>query len=150
MRVRRFQFQLAGLERLLTHREDSAKLRAAQAAAERQRAEGLLGHLEGRLAAVRGERRGRRAEHGISPHDERLYEAYFERMGRAIGVQRQAGARAAERHDACLDDLRGAATERRAIGLLHDRRHAEHRREAQREMTRFLDEVGSRGAEERR
>ncbi len=144
--MRRFRFQLAGLERLLVHREDSATLRAVRAAAERRRAESRLGHLASRLGAARRERRDGRRAGELSPRDELLYETYLERLGRAIDAQRQAAAQAAERHDECLDAARGAATKRRAIGLLHHRRRAEHRREALRELTRFLDEVGSRQA----
>ncbi len=142
--MRRFRFQLAGLERLLTHREDDATLRAAQAAADRHRAEGLLGHLEDQASAVRAERRGRRTELGTTPQEELLYEAYFERMGGAIDNQRGAVAQAAEHHKTRLGEVRDAATRRRVIGLLHERRRAGHRREALREINRFLDEVGSR------
>ena len=142
--MRRFRFGLRGLQRLLAHREEGAKLRAAQAAAERQRAEGLLGHLEEQRAAVRRQRRCRRAERPVPPHEELLYEAYFERMTRAIGDQRGTVARAAERQAARLGELREAATRHRAIGLLHERQLDAYRREAHRETTRILDEVGSR------
>jgi flagellar export protein FliJ len=142
--VKRFQFQLASLERLLVHREDGAKLRAAQAAAERQRAEGLLAHLEAQLAGVRRERRRGRAGGELSPRDELLYEAYAERMGRVIDRQRTTVTDAAAQQTRRLDELRDASTRRRAIGLLHERRLGDHDRETQREMTRILDEVGAR------
>lgn len=142
--MRRFAFQLAGLETLLVHRENGATLRAAHAAAERQRAESLLSHLEERRAVAREERRERRAEQGLSPRDEAIYERYFEGMGRTIDGQRRVATQAAEHHAERLAELRAAATRRRAIGLLHERRLAEHGREAGREMTRILDEVGGR------
>ncbi|MFW6162393.1 MAG: hypothetical protein ACODAJ_06455 [Planctomycetota bacterium] len=146
--MRRFRFQLAGLERLLAHREEAAKLRAARAAVERRRATELADHLQRRLEAAHGERRRRRAAGRMIPRDESLYEQYTGRLARALADQRRAAAQAADRHAQCLTQVRHAGTERRAVGLLHERRRADHRRRAERARTRFLDEVGSRVTQE--
>jgi flagellar export protein FliJ len=142
--MRRFRFPLAALERLLAHREDEAKQRAAQAAAERLRAADTLDHLQARLAATQAERRGRRARGDMEPRDELGYHVYFERMARALGRQREALERASEAHEARQSELREAATRRRVLGLLRERRFAEHRRAALRDLTGVLDEVGAR------
>jgi flagellar export protein FliJ len=140
--VRRFRFQLDGLEKLLAHREDQAKLLAARAAAERRRAQGLLGHLCGLAGEGHRERRRRRSEGAVPPHQELVYEGYFARLARAVGQHRQQAAAADQSHAACLEALRRAATRRRTNGLLREHRLAQHRRGMHRELTRTLDEVG--------
>ena len=142
--MRRFKFQLAGLEKLLAHREDQAKLHAARAIAERQRAANLLGHLGDLADAAHRERRTRRANGTLGPRDEALYEAYFARMTHAQDQQQQQVARAAEHEASCLATLRHAATKHRTVGLLRDHQLDDYRQEAARELTRTLDEVGAR------
>ena len=142
--MRRFRFELDGLEKLLAHREDQAKLQAARAAAQRRRALGLLGHLRDLVGEGHRTRRRRRAEGAVSPHHELVYEGYFARLAQAVGQHRQQAAAAHESHAACLEALRRAATRRRTIGLLREHRLAHHRRGMHRELTRTLDEVGSR------
>jgi len=142
--MRRFRFHLASLEKLLACREDQAKLNAAHAAADRERAAGLLGHLQDLCLAAHGDRAQRRADHALPVREEALYQGYFERMGHALEGQRQQVARATERCEGRQRELREAATRRRLMGLLRERRRAEYRRDALRELTRRLDEVGAR------
>ena len=142
--MRRFEFQLAGLETLLAYREDQAKLRASHAIAERQRAADLLGHLHDLVDAAHRARRQRRAGGVVAPHDEPLYEAYFARMARALEQQQGQVGRAAEHEAASREALRHAATKHRTVALLRERQFAGYRREAGRELTRTLDEVGAR------
>lgn len=142
--MRRFRFRLASLERLMAHREEEAKVRAARAAIERRRAAELLGHLHGRVASVQGEQQQRRADQRLSPREELEYQTYFDGMRRVVARQEQELARAAERHEARQRELLEAARRRRTLGLLREQRLAEHRREGLRQFTRVLDEAGAR------
>ena len=67
--MRQFRFRLACFERLLAHREDQAKLRAATAAAGRRRAVDVLTHIQRLVDAARGEHRRRRSEPGFDPRE---------------------------------------------------------------------------------
>jgi len=144
--MRRFRFRLASYERLLAHREEDARLRAAQAAAEQRAAADLLSRIRGLASAALSEQRQRRAEKPLPPHEEQLYEVYFDGMSRAAAYQQERADRAAERLDARRRALREAATRHRALGLLRERRLAGHREAAARELTRILDEAGARPA----
>jgi len=143
--MRRFRFPLAGLERLLGHREDEAKLCVARAAAERRRTEGVLEHVHRVLLAARQEHRERRAGEPLPLHEELAYQAYFQGIGRVLIAQEEKASQARERHEIRRRELREAATRRRVIGLLRERRKTEHDRTALRELTRLLDEAGARG-----
>ena len=148
--MRRFRFPLAGLERLLAHREDEAKLRASQAAAAQQQAADLLGRIEGLADAARHEQRQRRVDRALLPQEELAYEAYFGKMAARAAGQRDQLAHAAQAHEDRRRELREVATRHRALGILRERRLAEHRREGLRELTRILDEAGARQAAGRR
>jgi flagellar export protein FliJ len=142
--MRRFRFPLASYERLLAHREDQAKLRVARAVTQRERALGLLDHLETRRQTILDERVERRSASELPPREELVYQSYFERMALAIDGQRGHVARAAAELGAQQRELREAATRHRLLGILRERRRAEHRAEAFRELTRVLDDVGAR------
>ncbi|MFP4055845.1 MAG: flagellar export protein FliJ [Candidatus Brocadiia bacterium] len=142
--MRRFRFPLAGLLKLLAHREDEAKLRLAQAAEERRRAAGVLEHLERQVGEARQEHRRRRSQGATRPREEALYQDYFARMEQALDQRRQERDRAAAQHHSRRRELREAATRHRLIALLRERRLDEHRRVEARELTRKLDEAGAR------
>jgi len=144
--MRQFRFRLACFERLLAHREDQAKLRAATAGAGRRRAIDVLDHIQRLVDIARGEHRRRRSEPGFDPHEEVTYRSYFDGMTRAIARQQEEVARATAAHDVCQRELREAATRRRALATLRERRFQEHRQESLRELTRLLDDVGGRRA----
>jgi len=142
--MRRFRFPLAGYERLLAYREDQAKLRVARAASERERALGLLDHLHVRREAVLDERERRRSDSDLPPSEELVYQTYFERTARSIDGQRGQVARASAKLETQQHELREAATRHRLLGILRERRRAEYRHEAFRELTRVLDDVAAR------
>ena len=142
--MRRFRFSLAPLARLLGHREHQAELRAAQAALERQRTVGLLGHLRTLMASTQEEQRHARAAGRIDPREQARYDAYFDAMKAAIAVQEGKLARADELLRKRNQELRQARIKKRVVELLRERRLAEHRRLELRELARILDEAGAR------
>ena len=137
----RFRFPLAALENLLASREDQAKALAGRAAADRQRAETLLAHLERLRGSVRSEQRRRRHDGTLPPREEKLYLDYFRAIGGVLDAQGQDAARAAREHGARQRDLRQAATRHKTLVLLRERRLADHRHRQLRKLTARLDDV---------
>lgn len=142
--MRRFRFPLAPLSRLLGHRERQAELRAAQAALERRRAAGLLDHLSDLVARAQEDQRRLRASRPFDPGQQASYDVYFEAMRRAVGRQRHRVAEAETRVEERARELRGARLKRRVVEVYRDKRLAEHRRLGLRELSRLLDEAGTR------
>ena len=142
--MRRFRFSLAPLARLLGHREHQAELRAAQAALERQRAAGLLGHLRTLVASTQQEQRQARAAGQLDTREQARYDAYFDAMAAAIASQEKRLTKAEELVRKRNLELRQARVRKRVVELLRDKRLAEHRRLELRELARMLDEAGAR------
>jgi len=142
--MRRFRFPLAPLARLLGYRERQAELRAAQAALERQRAAGLLAHLRGLMAATQDEQRKARTARSLDPREQASYDAYFQAMDHAAATQERKLAKAEKRLEKRNSELREARVKKRVVEVLRERRLAEHRRLALRELARILDEAGAR------